>query len=326
MTTRTWNTGTGSFFDPQHWTPAGVPRSGDTATIPVNSIVTVAGHRLDGIDIRLDGFSATPPPTLVLDRAVLGANLNIDVVHHGPRPGPPLSAITVNHFALNAGTISVGFPQYDFESANLSVTLEDNSVLVNTGLIRSELACRMGFSGGDTSVLVNNGDITGHGSFLTFDVPVIGSGRILAEASSGVSEVSSGPVATQLEFKQAVGPGETITLNGANLLLDAPMRFFAQIDDAPVESSDPSNNGTNSTITLVNQHATSESFEHGDLIVLDGCQVVARLRFADHFSAANFTLTDTAQGAVISIHDHGWADPASMPGQTQAFAASLLPA
>src|SRR5579859_3769337 len=52
MTTRTWIGGTGSFDNPNEWSPGGVPGAGDVAIISIGE-ATLSMQKLDGFELQL---------------------------------------------------------------------------------------------------------------------------------------------------------------------------------------------------------------------------------------------------------------------------------
>ena len=308
MTTHIWLGGQHNFFDPSVWNPFGIPAAGDIAIIGPGSaaaanVALVSGARLDGINVLLDdgpGATGSPfVPTLSLSNATIGSG---SVVENLAETSPLLGAsdteqIVVCGMAWNLGRIeeNPGAPIGN----TLNITIQPNATLVNDvgGMISGTTISQLSIEGGHKSVLVNNGVISGQGTAIDVGVPVSGSGSF--DMAKGGNPGSASGTQSRLEFHQAVGAGETIVVNDTTLVLDAPMRFLATIDDTSV--TPPGALATNSAILLAGERATALRFLGDELKVWNGATMLADLRLAAGLNDGDFTLSNTPQGAEVAI-------------------------
>jgi len=91
MTTKVWVGGTGSFDDPNEWSPAGAPGAGDIAIIQ-NGEASLAMQKLDGFELQLQ----SPASVLDISDVRFGAHFTLTV--------PPAAggAATLNATGFNA--------------------------------------------------------------------------------------------------------------------------------------------------------------------------------------------------------------------------------
>ena len=307
MTTRTWLGGEHDFFLASAWSPVGAPVAGDVAIIGPGSasamnLAQVSGN-LNGVTVLLDdGPGSTGSafvPTLSLSNATIGTGSVVEnLAETSPLPGATdTEQVLVAGMAWNQGTIG------ENSSApignTLNITIQPGATLVNKvgGRITGTTISQLNIEGGRKSALVNNGVISGQGTTLDVGVAVSGSGSF--DMARGGNPGSASGTASRLEFHQAVGPGETIMVNDTTLVLDAPMRFLATVDDVSV--TPPSAFATNSAILLAGEQATALQFQGNELTVWNGATVLAELRFAAGLNDGDFTLRNTSQGARIAI-------------------------
>lgn len=308
MATRNWLGGQHSFFDPNAWSPFGAPIAGDVAIIGPGSasaanVASASGVAIDGITVLLDdGPGATGSafvPTLSLSNAVIGSGT---VVENAAETSPLLGAtdteqVLVGGMVWNRGTIGEN-PSAPIGNT-LNIVIQPGATLVNgvAGRISGTTIAQLNIEGGRKSALVNNGVISGQGTTLDVGVAVSGSGSF--DMTKGGNPGSASGTASQLEFHKAVGPGETIAVNDTTLVLDAPMRFLAKIDDTSV--TPPGRFATNSAILLAGEQATALQFQDNVLTVWNGATMLADLRFAAGLNGGDFTLSNTTRGAEIAI-------------------------
>ena len=324
-TPRHWLGGEHNFFAAGSWTPAGRPRPGDTLTIgpgtaSAPNIAHVHDRALDRVTVLLDdgpGPTGSPfVPTLSLSDAVITSGTVIEnAVESGVMGVSDTEAILVNGRVRNLGTIAEN-PEALIGNT-LDITIGAHGRLINgsTGIISGTNISNINIAGGRGSTLVNDGTISGQGTTIDIAVPV--SGRGVFSTSRGVGFGSSFGTRTTLEFHQTVGAGETIAVNDATLIVDAPLRFLATIDDLSVTPADPDAN--NSSVLLKGEHATSLTFQNDILTVQNGQQTLATLHFSPGLVADDFGLVDTSAGSRIDI-----VAPAPGAASAQALSSSIL--
>lgn len=334
-TARNWVGGKHSFFDASSWTPAGQPVAGDTATIGLGSasapnVAVIQNRVLDHIAVRLDDglTSATPvnigpaeTPTLALSNVIVASGTSIEagtVFSFGP--SVLAEAITVDGFVLNHGTIGEVNGYFN----GLTITLGANALLLNEsgGTISGADYNTLDIEGGSRSILVNDGTVSGQGTALDVGVAAYGNGVFDMTDGDGFATHFRHP--STLEFHQGVGEGQTIALNHTTLILDAPSRFLATIDDRSVsyDGGEPVGRGVpNSSVLLKGEQATDLSFQNSVLTVSNGYDVLASLAFSTDLNSANFVLANTPQGASIDISSPTFAAASTLgvsPAQSHA--------
>src|ERR1700761_4531291 len=161
MVAKTWDGSTGSYFDPNHWTPSGVPQAGDTATI-ASGDVTLQLASVNGVAFDLGSPDTTA--TLTLRNASLGAgtSLNIfDPTYNGlinPLPQPSRTAnLAVSGFAADAGGINVGgflSPDGNANPGHLTIGLAPLSIFDLTGSMVVQPGSSLDVSGQFPSALI----------------------------------------------------------------------------------------------------------------------------------------------------------------------------
>ena len=306
-TTRHWLGGEHNFFAAGSWSPTGKPSPGDTliigpGTASAANIADVHDRALDRVTVLLDdgpgsaGSSLGSPfvPTLSLsDAVIMPGTLIENALESSPFIGAgDTEAIRVNGMVANLGTIAEN--PGALIGNTLDITIGAHGVLINgrTGTISGTTISNLNIAGGPGSMLVNDGTVSGQGTTIDVAVPVYGRG--VFNTSRGGSPGSHFGTSTTLEFHQAVGRGETIAVNDATLILDAPLRFLATIDDLSVTPAGPDAN--NSSVLLRDEHATSLTFQNDILTVQNGQQTLATLHFSPGLVAGDFSLVDITAG------------------------------
>ncbi len=311
-TTRNWVGGSHDFFAAGSWSAAGRPVAGDTTVIGVgtgsgSNVASVRGATLGQLHVVLDAgkqaAAATAVPTLSLTNASIGSGTVVEgqneysVTDQATHSFLRNEAIAVSGAVSNQGTIS----EQAF-SNQLDITLADAATLTNQGgTISAGNYDTLTIAGGATAKFVNNGAVTGKGSTLDVSAAVSGHGTFALTAGSGYNSHTPNP--STLEFHRDVGSGQTVTLNNAVLELDAPASFLATIADANVAyAGGPAGAyAGNSAVLLRGQQASALSFQDNVLTVSNAGGAVAHLTFAAGLTAADFTLTNTAQGARVDV-------------------------
>lgn len=321
MTTKVWVGGTGSFDDPNQWSPGGVPGAGDLAVIQTGE-ASVSMQRLDGFELQLQSpasvldisdvqfgahFTLTMPPgaggTATLNATGFNANFGlIQVVSpYGPQPefSPP---VTINMSDLA--------PSADCAGAR-AVFLNDGTIQVETGQPFAIVAKS------SDAVLINNGLMHLDAPFMqaTIGPSVLGAGAIqtghaIAPAASALLLASIPSV----EFGGAVGSGQSLTIDGvAHVTLDQPSQFRAVIHD--FQPNSPSAYVAafyQPEIILANTQVTSYAVANDVLSLWNGSNLVAQLHFADFaYTKDNFLVT--ASGSSTIVEPQGTLTPVGTP-------------
>ena len=322
-----WIGGKHDFFAAASWTPAGKPARGDTliigpGTSSAPNIAVVRGHPLDGVTVLLDdgpGVVGSPDiPTLSLVNTSIGART---LIENQIESSPALGAsdtedVQIHGTVRNHGTIAEN--PGALIGNTLTIELGHGATLVNapSGTISGTTISDLTIEGGKDARLVNDGTITGQGTTVDIGVAVTGKGSFVM--SGGGNPGSHTAVPAALEFQAPVGAGLTIDVNDTTLVLDKPMTFLATIDDSSV--SLPSAFATNSDVVLKNESATGFCFQNDMLTVRNGQQTLAQLHFTSGLTAGDFSLTNTSEGAQITV-----ATPASASASVQMSLAASSP-
>lgn len=321
MTTKVWVGGTGSFDDPNEWSPGGAPGPGDVAIIQIGE-ASVSMQRLDGFELQLQSpasvldisdvrfgahFTLTMPPgaggTATLNATGFNANFGVIQVvsSYGPQPefSPPVT-ITMSDLAPSAGCAGAA-----------AVFLNAGSILVETGQPVAIVAKS------PDAVLINNGVMHLDAPFMeaTIGVSVLGSGSIetghpIAPAASALLLASIPSV----EFAGTVGAGQSLTIDGvAHVQIDKPSQFHALIHD--FQPNDPSAYVAEfyqPEIILENAPVTSYNVSNDILSLWNGHTLVAQLRFADFAYTKDNFLVSTS-GTTTTIEPQGTLTPVGIP-------------
>ncbi len=299
-TVRNWVGGRHDFFAANSWTPPGRPVAGDTAVVGLGSasdpnVAVARNAALNGLAIVLDdGLSAPDPadnPTLSLSNVVIAGDTSI--AGHATfayNPNPFAETLDLAGLVLNQGTIS----ENDLFNT-LNVDLAPNTLMMNLGTISGGDFDTIAVADHGRARLLNDGTISGQGSSIDIGAPVSGHGSFSMTDSHGFN--SDSPNSSRLEFHQDVGRGETISMTGSLLVLDAPLTFLATIDDLHVASRSLGQFARNSAVILNGEQATGLAFQDNVLTVLDGDVALAHLRFTPGLTADDFTFNAIPGGA-----------------------------
>ena len=320
MTTKVWVGGTGSFDDPNEWSPAGAPGAGDIAIIQ-NGEASLAMQKLDGFELQLQSpasvldisdvqfgahFTLTVPPGAggAATLNATGFNANYGLIQVVSPPGPqqfsPPFTITMSDLASSAGCAGAA-----------AVFVNDGTILVDSGQPFAIVAKS------PDAVLINNATMHLDAPFMQADigVPVLGSGAI--ETGHPITPAASALLLASIPsvtFGGAVGAGQSLAIDGvAHVTLDKPSQFHALIHDfEPNVSSSYVASFYQPEIILANTQVTSYAVANDVLSLWNGSNLVAQLRFAD-FAYAKDNFLVTASGSSSIIEPQGTLTPVGTP-------------
>jgi len=311
MTTKTWVGGTGSFNDPNDWSPTGTPGPGDIAIIQAGTAIAQE-QKLDGFELQLQG----PASVLDISDVVFGANF----VLSAPPGAGGAAALNAIGFNANHGLIEVGpSPEFYEFVPPFTITLRDQApspgcpraaaVFVNDGTIQLDSGQPFAIKGASAdAVLINNGLMDFRAGFAQAEigVSVLGNGTI----DSGRQVMPAGSAlllafVPHVEFGSTVGAGESLVIDGSAFVrLDQPSRFHAVIHGfVPLPVSSPPNLYTSffePEIILANTQVTTYSVADDVLSLWNGSAMVAQLHFADFaYAKANFLVSSSGSSTII---------------------------
>jgi hypothetical protein len=297
MTTRSWDGGTGDWYNALLWSTAGAPVPGDTALVN-SGTVEITGTEENAIGVPLDAVQVTLGSATTLSSAFIAAtNANLGQAF-------TISSTGTAGYATFETTGPTGLSGTILASAaggmfNIDATAADGTqaaafVLLHGGLID--------VSGGDDLVLngsmVSDSNVTiAAGSTFTNNGldRVFGGLTFISPTATltGTGTFEAGPGAT-LEFESAVPSTQTIAFGEAGRLdLTTPATFAGQIT-----SFEQGN-----TIDLLNIVANSASYDLGSglLTIEEGGSLVATLALQGPTSNIVLnTATDGAGGTLIT--------------------------
>jgi len=334
MTTRTWIGGTGSFDNPNEWSPGGVPGAGDLAIISIGTAM-LSMQKLDGFELQLQ----SPASVLDISDVIFGTNFTLSA----PGGAGGTSTLNATGFNANNGLIEVGSLQ---DGPNFSppftITMSDlapspgcsgaRAIFVNNGTIQDVDGQPFSIvAQSPDAVLINNGtiDLAAAYSRVSIGVSVLGSGMI--STGENVTPAPSADLLTTvptLEFGGAVGNGETLDIIGsAYVQIDKPLQFHALIEGfaplpSPTQPPPYWYSFYEPTILLENTTVTSYAVSHDVLTLWDGSAVVAQLRFTGFdYTKDNFLVTAT--GTATSIQPQGTLEPMGIAAHSAVAAHAL---
>lgn len=278
--------GIGSFTDPSHWYPQGVPVSGDLAGISRGS-ATATGIVLDDLTIDVasrEGLSSFG--MLSLQNVMLGRGLLLRVTTDASTSNVAIgSALQVQGTIVNQGTIT-------FTSGTQTLTLPASTTLTNSGVINFAGNATHVVATDATSSIVNNGLIRvtvpppGDTQINELDPPVTGTGTISVSLKGGLafgSAVSSGQT---LLFTGGANAGTTVEINQVTLFAASISGFVA-----------------GDTLALAGLNADSTSYQPsgtgGRLTLYSGGTAVGSLQFQGSYSQSSFQIQQS--GSTVDV-------------------------
>lgn len=336
MTTLVWIGGTGSFDDPNEWSPSGVPRAGDTAIISIGT-ATLSMQKLDGFELQLQ----SPASVLDISDVIFGKNF----VLNAPAGAGGTATLNATGFDANLGLILVGTVDQPFNfSPPFTINMSDlapspgcsgaAAIFVNSGTIQDVGGQPFAIvAQSPDATLINNGtiDLAATNTRVTIGVAVQGSGTIstgevVIPVGASADLLSTVPL---LEFGGAVGSGQTLDIVGsAYVLIDKPSQFHALIEGfAPLPSSTsppPYWYGPfEPHIILENAPVTSYAVANDVLTLWDNGSIVAQLRFTGYdYTKANFSVTTS--GTTTTIEPQGTLAPMGVAAHGAAAEHALI--
>ena len=280
MVARTWLGGPGnSATNPANWSPAGVPAAGDSLTMTTGTMnVDLTNFDLTG-QLTVNGFAIVNLAAATMCPISTGFDANTLAVNMRGRVSTSINqgggSTTVNVAGAWYGTI-------------------DQTSIPGSG--------HLTVNGG---LFVNNGTslIGPDGSTATIGSVVLGTGAFTVTNFHGGTGI--------LEFLNAVGPGQTVTLQSgqlgqAVLIINNVSTFLGKV----VLQGNPGNPGEVSVIRINNLFGVdSYSFNSGILSLWDTGLVVETLPLT---SATAFNVVKTSATSV-AIYVGGGTPPAGTP-------------
>ena len=221
MAVKVWNGSSDVFENAADWAPAGVPASGDIATIAAG-VVTEGGTFADSLTLHLNASSSSSP-RLVLSGATLPASSRLEINGAGSA-----AAVQLQGQVSNLGTITVtssGQGSATFlvrDAADGSAT-----TFVNAGTIAvTDGVAQISNFGGNATKMTNNGVLS-----------VASTGTTAASAFVGLPTDGTGSVLigtnSLAEFAASVGAGQTVAFQpgstSGTLKLDAAGAFQGSV-------------------------------------------------------------------------------------------------
>ena len=312
MATKVWVGGTGSFDNPNEWSPAGVPGTGDVAIIQTGSAMAQE-QVLNGFELQLQ----SPASVLDITDVLFGKNFTLTA----PPGAGGTATLNATGFNANDGLIQVIAPVGPQQfSPPFTINLSDlapspgcsgvPAIFVNSGTILDQSGQPFVIAAKSAdAVLINNGLMQLDAPFMQADigVKVLGSGTIETghEITPAVSALLLASIPS-LEFGGAVGSGENLIVTGtAHIRLDDPAQFHALIhgfEPLPASSSPPPfpYSFYEPEIILANSQVTSYAVSHDVLSLWDGSHLVARLRFTGYnYAKADFSVASSGSDTII---------------------------
>ncbi len=306
-TVRNWSGGQHNFFAPVSWIPNGVPEAGDTAVIGIGTAsspnVAVARNAVfDGLTVVLDGgpgAAGTTPaqrPTLSLANVAIAGGASL-VARSEETPFVSVTStaenIDMNKLVSNSGNIE------ETTSFNtLNIDLGTHTALFNQSggtISGSDYGAINIEATAGPAVFVNGGTVAGQGTAIDIGTQVWGDGTFSLTDGAGFNSVSRNQ--STLDFHQAVGGGQTVSLTDSTLILDSPMSFLGTIAVPQVNPAGPF--AGNSSVLLAGETATGLSFQDNVLTVTDGSAVLASLHLAPGLAADDFTFNAIPPGSSL---------------------------
>jgi|GEM_PF-4765973 len=316
MTTKVWVGGTGSFDNPNEWSPSGAPGPGDVAIIQIGE-ASLSMQKLDGFELQLQSEASV----LDISDVIFGAHFTLSVP-----PGPGGTAtLNATGFNANYGVIQVVSPAgpqqfappFTITMSDLApsaecsgapaIFLNEGTILVNSGQPFAIVAKSA------DAVLINNGLMNLDASFMqaTIGPSVLGSGTI--ETGHAITPAASALLLASIpsvEFGGAVGSGQALFIDGvAHVYVDKPSQFHALIHDFEPNLSDSYvASFYQPEIVLQNAPVTSYNVSNDILSLWNGGTLVAQLRFTDFvYTKANFLVSTS--GTTTTIEPQGTLTP-----------------
>jgi hypothetical protein len=282
--TRIWDGSYASFTAAGHWSPNGVPQSGDTAEIASGN-VSVAPGSASGVNFLLHGGGVGFTSAGAYGIGTLNGSGMVQL-------GYPQQHVTVTTtgVSLSGGSLYVG----EFLGTNSLLAIHGNTSLRDGATFTVALS---GTASLPRGALENDGTMAVTASSLSVG-SLTGHGTVVAKAHSTLNLA-------------AASAGETIQLQSAHLYVgglpaqgSTAMQFLAPV----------TNFGATSAITLINTVATTEVFARssptaGELFLYNGTQLVADMHISGQAHIYASTNTTGAPSVTLTSYDTGHSLP-----------------
>jgi hypothetical protein len=262
MVDATWNGGNGSYADPNNWSGGVVPdQPGDVGIVTIGTI-QIDKLNLTGVGTQISSWSNANPVTLDVRNSTLGV-VPITELTTSLFPIADINTqgkVTLaNYMQLGGGIEGVNFGS----TLNLDI---GGGRFTNAGTINEQTFSNLNVTG--NGKFANDGTVDITGANATVDTAMVGTGVIN-------EQIGIDTHASLLEFGGNVGAGQTINLDGTQLILDEAKQFKGLIVFA--EPPPPPAIGLEQ-VELKDIAATSSSYSGGVLDVFAGTHVAAALR------------------------------------------------
>jgi len=283
MAVKVWNGSSDVFENAAAWGPAGVPVSGDIATIAAG-VVTEGGAFADSLTLRLNASSSSSP-RLVLSGATLPALSRLEI-----NGAASSAAVQVQGQVSNLGTITVTssapgsatFLVRDAADGSATTFANAGTIAVTDGVAQF-----LNF-GGNATKMTNNGVLSVASTSATASSAYVG----LPTDGTGSVVIGNNSLA---EFAASVGTGQTVTFQPGStsgaLKLDAAGTFQGTVKG--FLSTDQIALGA---VAAPSVTYTSTSATTGVLQVASNGTAVASLNMQGVYSTADFGLVTTDLG------------------------------
>ena len=287
MQTRVWiANGTNDWFDATAWVGATVPQPDDTAQIGTGTVEFASGETLNAATIDLGTPDLTTPPALVLQGALLGYQVTIDVTADG---GDDMLATTapsgfdgVLSVSASGGTLTIAAAAGLALLSDAVMTIDGGGTVLLDGTLDNHATVTVGNNGN----FVNDGAIAQ--ASAAFEVE---SGGTLG--GPGLFEIG---LYSSLNLQAGSAPSHEavrFTDVGGRLLLDNPANFTGTV----------SNFMTGDLIDLTSIVANTATYNPANdlLSVLNNGVVVATLTLDAPQGDSFFTQGDGSTGTLVAL-------------------------
>ena len=281
MATRTWNGTSGSFTDPNSWSPAGVPQSGDTAVINSGTVLA-SGLGLTGLTINLAQTGTATATEFDLTSTTIAANSTGNVSNpNGFNDTAPILRIAGT--VENDGTIN-------FTGSRVDIPTAAGAVLLNVGTLNF-IQSSPQISGGGT--LQNNGTVAFVRPMTVTQIPIIST----PITGSGVIELG---INAKLDIAGSVAATQTVRFNaGAN------QNEVLQIDQVGNFKATVAGFSTTDLLAVTNAPYTNATYTStgasaGTLNLFNGATLTGAINFTGNYTLGSFSFTYNDFGGGLS--------------------------
>lgn len=262
MVDATWNGGSGNYADSNNWSGGVVPDQPGDLGIVTNGTIQIDKLNLTSVGTQISSQSQSNPVTLDIRNSTLGV---VPIAELSSSLFPIADLNTRGEVTLaNYMQLGGGIEGFNYGSTlNLHIR---SGRFINAGTIDEQTFSNLNVTG--NGKFTNDGTFTIEGAGATIDTSVVGTGVIN-------EQIGIDTHASFLEFGGKVGTGQTINLDGTQLILDDAKQFKGLIVFA--EPPPPPAIGLEQ-VELKGIAATSSNYSGGILDVFVGSHVSAALR------------------------------------------------